>query len=334
MRDMEISAKLTRKPDTVLSALLQHLDAIQGNQAQSWRDWKIQPLIGGANNRLFRVIGPLGDLVVKFAIRDERDRATREFNALQALNQADLALAPGPVWLDHHSFSQPVVVQTWLEGEALTSPPQTLQDWQALADHYCAIHRLTPENTEVRISPAVLNAASSTDGKALVRQHLERIPARFQPESLQRLIKRFKAWVPPQWVPSKPALCRVDANWRNFIRGPGTLGSVDWENSGWGDPAFEIAGLITHPAYLDVKESQWQWFSSYYSNQMEVENGLLRIQAYKTIMLVWWVVRWQRYLYEVPRGLDPRLADRPTIWLKTTENNYRHYLNLAEASLQ
>jgi aminoglycoside phosphotransferase (APT) family kinase protein len=330
---MEISAELTRKSETALSALLHHLDAIQDAQSQSWRDWKIQPIAGGANNRLFRVVGPLGDLVVKFTIRDERDRAGREFAALQALHQAGLVLAPRAIWLDRHSFSQPVVVQTWLEGEALTSPPQTLQDWQALADHYCAIHQLTSEKTAVRISPAVLYAASGTDGKALVRRHLERIPTQYQPESLQRLIKRFKAWEPLQWPPPKPALCRVDANWRNFIRRPSTWGSVDWENSGWGDPAFEIADLITHPAYLETMRSTWEWLISYYSEQMGDDNAPVRIQTYKTIMLVWWVVRWQRYLYEVPRGLDSRLMDRPAAWLESIEQNYQLYLNLAEASL-
>ena len=46
------------------------------------RDWEITRLSGGANNRLFRAKHSLGDVVVKFAIRDERNRAEREFQAL------------------------------------------------------------------------------------------------------------------------------------------------------------------------------------------------------------------------------------------------------------
>lgn len=50
-------------------------------------------------------------------------------------------------------------------------------------------------------------------------------------------------------------------------------------------------------------------------------------------MLVWWAVRWQRYLYEVPRGLDQRLVDRSSSWRETIEHNYLYYLNLAEGSI-
>lgn len=41
---------------------------------------------------------------------------------------------------------------------------------------------------------------------------------------------------------------------------------------------------------------------------------VLRIQTYYTIMLVWWLVRWARFLYEVPQGLDVRLVARETNW--------------------
>ncbi len=31
-------------------------------------------------------------------------------------------------------------------------------------------------------------------------------------------------------------------------------------------------------------------------------------------MVVWWVARFARSVYELPRGLDQRLADRPAGW--------------------
>jgi thiamine kinase-like enzyme len=330
---MTVSDESNRKSKIELSELIHHLDTVRDAQQHTWKDWKIRPMAGGANNRLFRATGDLGDLVVKFTIRDQRDRAGREFAALSALHQVSKHLAPRAVWLDRQSFNQPVIVQTWLRGEALTSPPQTLQDWKALADHYCAIHQLDPEKTEVRISPAVLNAASGEGGKALIQRHLECIPVQFQPERLQTLIKRFEAWVPPQWPVPGFRLCRVDANWRNFIRRRTTWASVDWENSGWGDPVFEIADLVTHPAYLDISDPLWEWLITYYAKQMDDKDAPLRIQAYRIIMLVWWTVRWQRYLYEVPRGLDPRLVVRSLSWRETIEHHYLYYLNLAEGTL-
>jgi hypothetical protein len=58
-----------------------------------------------------------------------------------------------------------------------------------------------------------------------------------------------------------------------------------------------------------------------------------RIEIYRTLMLIWWVVRWQRYLYEVPRGLDERLVQRPPAWLITAQTNYQRYLNLAQQAI-
>ncbi len=58
-----------------------------------------------------------------------------------------------------------------------------------------------------------------------------------------------------------------------------------------------------------------------------------RIKAYRTIHLVFWVARLARYLYEVPRGLDLRLAARPVGWRAETEQKFQQYLQWAEASL-
>jgi hypothetical protein len=90
---------------------------------------------------------------------------------------------------------------------------------------------------------------------------------------------------------------------------------------------------VTHPAYLDISDPLWEWLITYYAKQMDDKDAPLRIQAYRIIMLVWWTVRWQRYLYEVPRGLDPRLVVRSLSWRETIEHHYLYYLNLAEGSL-
>jgi len=75
-----------------------------------------QKINGGANNILYKVSGDDGVLAVKFTLRDSRRRAWREFQALTALQAHGLAIAPKPVLLDEDSYSQPVVVQEWLDG--------------------------------------------------------------------------------------------------------------------------------------------------------------------------------------------------------------------------
>lgn len=321
-----------------LIALLRYLDQAPLPGPQRWQDWQVAPVTGGANNLLYHATlghSPTDSVgyAVKFTVRDERRRAWREFAALSALRQAGVEVAPQPIWLDEYSYRQPVVVQSWLDGAVLDAPPESDTDWTALLHHYCAIHSLTPARTTIALGEAVLNASSGTAGKALVQQHVERLPPEARPDSLQRALSWFEQWSPPAWPPPPQALCRVDANWRNFIRRPKAWVSVDWENSGWGDPACELADLMTHPAYEGVPAARWTWLAGAYAEQRGDPLAVLRIQTYYTILLVWWVVRWARYLYEVPRGLDPRLVSRPPDWRTATEQKYTQHMARVEAHI-
>ena len=111
----------------------------------------------------------------------------------------------------------------------------------------------------------------------------------------------------------------MDGNWRNFIQQPDQLVSVDWENSGWGDPAFEIADLMTHPAYEGDGQSDWEFVADQYAALSNDATAQVRIKIYTIEMLMWWVIRWARYLYEIPLGLDQRLAKRSDDWKPHTE---------------
>ncbi|MCL4506095.1 MAG: aminoglycoside phosphotransferase family protein [Chloroflexi bacterium] len=313
-----------------LVPLLDHLAADPPRGETAWQGWRIAPVAGGANNLLYRATGDGGDYAIKFTVRDERRRALREYTALKALRQAGLTIAPRAVWLDEARYRQPVVVQTWLEGEGLTAPPACDADWYALLEHYCAIHAVTPEHTSVDIGDAVLNLAGGAAGKRLVQEHAARLPVAAQPDSLRTVLAWIESWTPPEWDAPPRALCRVDANWRNFIRRPAGWASVDWENSGWGDPAFEIVDLITHPAYADVPVSRWEPLCADYAEMRRDTSAVQRIRTYTTIMRVWWVVRGARYLYEAPRGLDARLVSRPDDWLEDMRRKYDQFVARAE----
>ncbi len=314
-------------------SLLDYLDTTVPDQVCAWRGWRIAPVPGGANNRVYRVTRGSNDYAVKYTIHDDRNRAGREFAALTALQEAGLHVAPQPIWLDRENHRLPVVVQTWMEGESLTAAPTTDADWEALLDHYCAIHSVTPDSVLATVPEAVLNASCADSGKAIVHQHLARLPEAMRPESLRAVLARFDAWQPPTWDPPARTLCRVDPNWRNFIRRPGVWGSVDWENSGWGDPAFEMADLMTHPAYDSVPGARWREVIEAYDQRRDDPTFDLRVHTYVTILRVWWVVRSARYLYEVPRGLDPRLVSRSYQWRPETERHYMRHVALAETRL-
>lgn len=316
-----------------LADLLGHLDRALPGQVEDWHGWHVTPIAGGANNRVYRATQGATDYAVKFTIHDDRDRAGREHAALTVLQQAGLTIAPRPVWIDRVRYHQPVVVQTWLAGEPLAAPPQTDTEWQALLDHYCIIHSVTPRRENAFVLDAVLNASCGASGKAIVFEHLARLPDEARPDSLRAVLARFSAWEPPTWSAPTRTLCRVDPNWRNFIRRPEAWGSVDWENSGWGDPAFEMADLMTHPAYDSVPPERWRELIHAYALRRGDDTFHTRVQTYVTVLRVWWVVRSARYLYEVPRGLDPRLSPRSDHWRPETERHFTRHVSLAERHL-
>jgi hypothetical protein len=232
---MESIAQLSgSEQEQLIRPLLNHLVAGGCHMPDQWHDWQIAGVPGGQNNLLYRATSARGDLAVKFVIRDERNRAGREYGALTALSAAGLSIAPIPILLDQTTYPQPVVVQTWLAGEVSVAPPTVDSDWQRLVDHFAVFHTVTPASSQVQLRPAVLNVNQAVDGKRIVQQQVAYIPVEDRLPSLRALLDRFEAAQLPIWPEPVPALCRVDNNTLNFIRRADGWASVDWENSGWG----------------------------------------------------------------------------------------------------
>ena len=139
------------------------------------------------------------------------------------------------------------------------------------------------------------------------------IPDEHYPEQLKSLLAKLETFPDgPPASASPVALCHVDANTLNFLRHPDGWRSVDWENAGWGDPAFEIVDTMTHPQYMDVPETRWDWVVEQYGKMSGDETAVARIRRTYPLMLVWWVARLARALYEIPLGMDERLVKRPS----------------------
>lgn len=296
--------------------------------------WHIQKIDGSANNLLYRVGDETADFAVKFTIRDARRRAYREYQALTALQEAAPGLAPRPILMDETSYPLPVVVQTWLEGVVTAVPPQTDREWEHLVRHYATLAHVLPENVNVPLPPAVTNFASLNQAHQIIQQQIACIPTGARPATLQNLLARLaSAGLPPCPAAPSLALCRNDSNTLNFIRQPDRWVSVDWEYSGWGDPAFEVVDVICHPRYASVSQARWEWVIGLYGELVADKTAVTRLRAYLPFMYVWWVARLARAAYEVPRGLDQRLVERPSDWQAQNQALYEQYGALAETAL-
>ena len=273
-------------------------------------------------------------------VRSRSSSVLRTLETVRAVNlerlrrcgRAGSRLAPKPLLLERDRYTRPVVVQEWLDGTVRSAPPENDKDWERLVQHYAELHRLTPEKTKHPLSKALFNATSVETAKQLVTQQLSRLPSAAYPEGLHELIKRFTVWEKPSWPEPRVALCRVDANIANFVQSADYWRSVDWENSGWGDPAFELADLMSHPAYAKVPDARWAQVAERYT-QLTRDDVAERLEVYYPAMLVFWAVRFALYLYEVPRGLDPRLVTRPPDWQADFKRKYEHYLKRAHQHL-
>lgn len=321
----------TADHESLLRPLLDHLGQSESPVDASWKGWQIERVTGGRNNLLYRVRGHGLDLACKFTIRDARDRAGREYAALHALRRAELPIAPEPLLLDRTSYLQPVVVQSWIKGPVRGDPPETDDEWEDLVQHLALVHSITPSTTDVDLPRGVRAPANIEQARASVYEQADHVPKQARPDSLCALLRLFEQMRYPALPPAETALCRIDNNTLNFIRNPGNWFSVDWENAGWSDPTFDIADLTTHASYLTVPPERWNWVIDRYCQLANRgQETIERIHVHRRILFVWWAARIARYLYEIPAGLDPRLAEWPTGWEEDLAKKYAHYVRLAE----
>ncbi len=230
----------------ILPSMLDFIASLGGKNEQSWRGWRIDRVEGGWNNLLYRATGEQVDLAVKFSVADERDRAGREFHALEALAQNGLDIAPEPICLDRERYPQPVMVQSWLQGGVSGNPPTTDEGWEAWLRNLVLTHTVTPETTTVPIHPAVLTAYNADEATNMIWSHLARLPLAERPGKLQSLVRICTETDYPVWPAPSPSLCHVDSNIRNF-RSPASelgwrrLGELGMGRSGLRDRRLDHA---------------------------------------------------------------------------------------------
>ncbi|MEM6428700.1 MAG: phosphotransferase [Deinococcota bacterium] len=313
--------------DVLAHLVLAHLASQEFPQQGYTSGWCYQRVSGGANNLLYKAVRGHQQVAIKFTPRDERQRAAREYYALQAIQQTGYVLAPKALYLDTTTFVYPVMVQTWLEGEVKQQPPLTDGDWTRLLEHFLTIHSITSDKLndhyKNNLQPAALTAFSMDDAVNLVNAQLAKSPASQELTNTTARLSQLTITTPRQ----QPCLCRTDSNILNLIWQTDTLYSVDWENSGWGNPLFELAELTAHPSYLDVDDARWHHFVDAYVHSLGVPELAKPIFVYRHVILVWWLARLARYLYELPLGRDTRLAQAAFMHLEDMQYKFDVYKN-------
>jgi aminoglycoside phosphotransferase (APT) family kinase protein len=283
----------------------------------------------GLNQTIYRV--RIGDNVYacKLFVVDERRRAEREWTALRSLYQAGLKLGPEPVaYAPEGPLPLPAIVYRWVNGVPLSASLMGEDEVVQLVDTLQQLHRVRPA---ADITPLV--AWRQPEG---FRTYLAEIRA---------FVDRYREWAMgpglraelPTWAAGLPellpmveevvhrseaavagadgdgrwpvnALVRADGSLDNVVRDEtGRLVFLDWEFSGWGDPAFDLAGLRWYPRNLAIPHKFWQTAFCAYVPCPEDVDFTARLELYNQLLPAWWVARSTVHLIE---GVDQLASGR------------------------
>jgi thiamine kinase-like enzyme len=290
-------------------------------------DVTVRRVRGGYNNALYRVEADGTSYACKLCVPDERHRAAREYDTLRLLRAAGLDIAPEPLWLDESrtTLPYPIVVYRWLGGRAL-STPLTARQLAALLEALQHMHALRPGAPgpdlrdawfqwfdwapyleELRESLALYGSwlAENDPAGPELRDRLTRLVARTGETVRASDVRPQRDVVPLR-------LCRMDHNLANGVWGAdGRLRWVDWEYSGWGDPAMDLAELRWHVALLGLGDAGHRWLREHYRRPPEDGCFARRLAVWDRIIATRWPFLILRWLWSQDQGPDRLRLTRP-----------------------
>ena len=298
-----------------------------GEDAHTDSGITIHRITGGNNNAIYRVEADGQVAACKLCVADERRRAAREYVTLHTLHGAGLDIAPEPLWLDESCeiVPYPAVAYRWLSGEPLDASVTDEQLAAVLASvqfmhtlepernpkladtwlHWFDFCRYLPELDEFIYQYGPWLETSDPEGRALV----ERL-AQLR-DNCKRLIAATR--VNPGRAHIALRICRADTNLANAIwSDEGRVRWVDWEYSGWGDPALELAEMRWHVAMLGLSQAQHDYLRRSYERPRGDAGFDERLAVWDRIVTTRWCLIILRALWSAHNGPDRvRLSRMP-----------------------
>lgn len=313
------------------SAWLTAVAATHTAHAPTWTDQRVtvQRVTGGANNALYRVEVGGEHFACKLCVNDERQRARREFGALRILEAAGLDVAPRPLWLDESCtvVSYPTVAYRWTSGSPLGTE-LTSQQLTALIESLQRIHGLRPGDLAgyeladawfhwFDFEPYLneLHGLLAEHGRWLIdtERRGRELYARFGRliEACAQVVASSDADPRREQVPRR--LCRVDPGLANALWcDDGRLRWVDWEYSGWGDPALELADLRWHVSLEGLSSTDHGWLRDNYRRPADDAGFEERLAVWDRLIATRWACLILRWLWSASNGPDRERLTQPT----------------------
>jgi len=297
----------------------------QGLDEYQMDAWRVLRIRGGMNNALYRVEAGNLAYACKLCVSDERRRVEREFAALELFQQRGIDIAPKPVGIDRSGSSviYPAVVYEWCEGSPM-NPERNSSQLQFLLNSVQSMHACRPEREDRRrLSNPVQKAWFHWFERAPYISELNDFMKKYAPwlrrisNEGQALSKRLERLVGAgsERLTNMPVVldcealplcfCHVDPNSNNAILGAdGQVRWVDWEYSGWGDPALDLAEYRWHIAYEGLSAEQHAWFRETYQIPAGDASFKQRLGFWDSLLAVRWPLLLLRWLWSREHGPD------------------------------
>jgi aminoglycoside phosphotransferase (APT) family kinase protein len=262
---------------------------------------RARPPTDHQSNRLYDVRVAGRHLIAKeFLKADEFATApVREHRALELLAPLDLAPRPVAVEPEPRPPLGPLVLYEFMPGAMWDRRRPSADDLARLAQLWLAMHRVPTEDLWASRD----HGRPAAEAEQWFREHLQAYgrwaDAEF-PEGRRGLdlclgLLERRRGVGQELDAQEPVLCfcRADNRFANVIARPdGRLGMVDWEDSGLGDPAKDLADLATHANQEDLlsPDDLRAFLGPYLAERGRLDPGLeRRMQLYLALFPLFWL---------------------------------------------
>lgn len=184
--------------------------------------------------------------VTKRFVSHDRGEAEREWRALRLLERFAPGVAPTPITLSREE-SGPTVEMSRLPGDPLGAVPLTGQQTRAVLAAMTSVHQAIPPDVLADLPERILGAAEMVD---LLRQETA-MPVAAPPGVVADALALGTAWIRSESAdrirrPRSRVFARADGNLANILWDGDRCRVVDFEDSGSGDLAYEVADLLEH----------------------------------------------------------------------------------------
>ena len=276
-------------PDFIAAARQCHLDESTEKDAERLRRAGWRPLQGGFNNKVYRIECRGRHYCLKFYKVDDRQRAQREWAALQFLARRGFDCAPTPFYYEEDPRA-PLVLMEFFEGVPLGGEHLVRAQLDMLVRRVKELQAIAYEPGIKDL--AVLDGLTRLEGMASFMAVAD--PLCREGEECLELWEEWMRGEEPAIVrsPAELIFTRMDTNLANCLWDGKNLRFVDLEYGGWTDQAFDLAEQVEHDQSRGTPDEKWDYFVEQFDLGTEER---CRLVAARCVMVFFWARRfWPR----------------------------------------